>query len=80
MPEINKPEVAYNAEGRITQYQVNALLTLCAEDVPLMDLMVQVKEQTGESFLGNIQVTDYDGIVAWVNQQIDQKVVEVQEH
>ena len=78
-PEI-PPETSYNAEGRITQYQVNALLTLCAEDVPLMDLMVQVKEQTGESFLGNIQVTDYDGIVAWVNQQIDQKVVEVQEH
>jgi len=80
-PDANEGlETAYNYEGRITTYQVTSLIDLCAEDVPLAALMARVKEVTGEDYLGNIRIEDYEAIQGWVNREIDIKMAAAEDH
>ena len=81
LPEDGTPMYAvYNAEGRISSAKADQLLAACGDDVPLMDLMLEVKVQTGETHMGNILTSQYDAILAWINKQIDAKIAGTQNH
>jgi hypothetical protein len=67
-------ETADNDRERITQYQVDRMLELCGTDIPLADLMQEVYAQCGTEFLGEIKPDQYQGLLDWVNERLDQRV------
>ena len=79
LPEDDVPQNTHsNTDGRITSAAVKKLLAACGDEVPPLDLQAYVKEQTGESHLGNILGSQYDGILEWINKQVDAKIAGVQ--
>ena len=75
-PDANKGlETAHvHNEGKISTGQINSLIDLCGDDVPLADLLARVKAMTGEDHLGNIRIEDYEAIQGWVNREVDIKM------
>ena len=79
LPEDDVPQNTHsNTDGRITSAAVKKLLAACGDEVPPLDLQAYVKEQTGESHLGNILGSQYDGILEWINKQVDAKISEAE--
>tara|TARA_Y100000310_G_scaffold236599_1_gene239825 strand:- start:1822 stop:3201 length:1380 start_codon:yes stop_codon:yes gene_type:complete len=68
-------ETAQDATAAISEEQLQQLMNL-AKEVNYFDLISRINEVTGNANPVEIPADAFDGIMAWVNNQIDQKIAE----